>query len=152
MSWFHRKEQLPAVLPPPSSSPVDINHALEIVLVNSVQSAAQTASTIGAMVGDQLKALVEIQQALFSRRRLSTGGRKRAKTAVRGEQGRFERGCRLCKNPAIKDPVPDEIRAHATHGYHADESQIVRDPADGSEVIECAECAAGVPGHTHQVH
>lgn len=145
---------------PPSSVPgpylpaqVDLNQALEMVLVSSVKSQAETAAMISRAVTESLVGLSEIQQAVFSHRRIRNGGRKRAQTAVRGGNGRFKSGCRLCQNAQIQNPTIQEIQAHATHesGLSAKAEEIQVRP-DGAEVIECADCAASTPGHSHQIH
>lgn len=145
------------MLPAPSlPEPVNINQALELVLVGAVKSQAETAAAITTAVTASLSTLSEIQAAVFTRRRLKRGGERRASAANRGKNGRFEKGvrCRLCANPMIKDPTVEEVKAHATHesGHlYATDEQLQTRP-DGQEVIECPDCAAGTPGHSHQIH
>lgn len=165
MGIFTRR-QTPQTLPVPAApTPVDLNQALEIVLVNSVKSQAETAAAIGQAVVGQLQTMSEIQQALFSMRRVRNGGRKRAATAVR-DRGRFAKAktCRLCANPSISNPTRQEILDHVNHenpginyrdlGNHvevdAEASQIQRG-SDGAEVIECEDCANGKE-HSHVVN
>lgn len=151
-----RSSPLPSLPAPYLPEPVNLNQALELVLVNAVKSQAETAAAITQAVTSSLSTLSEIQASVFTRRRLKRGGERRAAGANRGKNGRFERGsrCRLCVNPMLKDPTVEEVRAHATHDsgnlYATDDKIETR--SDGAEVIECPDCAAHTPGHTHQVH
>jgi hypothetical protein len=163
MSLFHRRSSVvPATAQLPPAAPVDLAQALEIVLVKSVQSQADTASKIGQLITDNVKALAEMQQSAFKRASRQRGGRIRAGSAKR-QGGRFTRGCRLCENPMIADPRREEIIAHTNHTttlhYREENGAILVDvPADevqvdaqGNQVIECADCSAGRP-HQHGQH
>ena len=156
MAFWNRKNQLPAILPPSGPLPIDLNQALEMVLVSSVKSQAETAAAISKAVTESLTGLAEVQQALFTRRRIRRGAANSVKGAYRGRNGRFSprSGCRLCLNPMIPNPTVAEIMEHAKHDEvvqaSVPESQVQRTPA-GQEFVECEDCAKGTPGHSHVI-
>lgn len=150
------------VVPPASADPsrVDLNGALETVLVKSMDSQGEMLSRINTLNVENAKLAVE----MFQRRSNRRAGQKRADTGKRNGKGQLMRNCRLCQNAALPDPMLSEIVEHATHNGPApknvgvrvdadavrvavDERQIQAHP-DGSEVIECPECAAGFE-HSH---
>lgn len=163
MSIFRRSnppENLPAL---PQPTQLDVNAALEMVLVNSVKSAAETASAISTAVVGQLHALTEIQSAIFAQRRRKAVAAKQP----RGPRGRFDRkrqpACRLCENANISNPTRQEILDHVNHenpgmNYRERDGAIVVDAhetavqtdKDGNQVIECEDCASGKE-HSHVI-
>lgn len=177
MGWFNRT---PAPQPPnaqnaPPAPSFDLGQALEIALVKSVESNGTMAAKLSELMVSQFAAMAELFGTLGPRRRKDGNG----KNATRGPGGKFtgsrpkgSAACRLCRNPAISDPTALEITAHINH--HAtpapaqDEQQVqayrvegnavhidipethVQTAPDGSEVVECPDCARGVP-HAHGV-
>jgi hypothetical protein len=138
-----------------------LGSALELVLVKSVESQANTAAKIGQLVTDNVAALAAMQQNAYTRASRKRGGKIRAGSAKRNGGGQFVKGCRLCSDPSTADPTREEIIAHINHrnpglnyrveqgAVHMDVTQKeIQTDAQGNEVIECEECAAGVE-HTH---
>jgi ribosomal protein L14 len=177
MALFRRNQ--PDTPPAPTSSQpagIDLASALEIVLVKSVESQANMASKVGEVLTSQLVTLSEAFSTKFARK----GGKARAAKAQRNPDGTYMRknqtACRLCRDAAIPDPTAAEIIAHVNHrqalppppppvpeqlqvsDYRLEngavqvdvgESHIQHDSA-GNEVLECPDCAKGIP-HQHGV-
>lgn len=155
--------------PPPA--PIDLNTALETVLVKALDSQTAMFERMQKLNIENAQLALETLQ----RRRYSKGGTKRAYTARR-KIGRFQRDCRLCQNPMIGDPSVAEIIEHSTHREprnepvnlserdrppprvaveerdgviigHVDERDVDRD-AQGNEQVECGDCLQGIE-HAH---
>jgi hypothetical protein len=108
MAWFRRAKEAPA----PSQLPLDINAAIESLLVKGVENQGILFERINKIVADSLQVALDIQQK--SRKRL--GGELRARSARR-ERGRFvKNACYLCRDPTFARPTAAMIRAHAEHG------------------------------------
>lgn len=158
MRLFRRASiPLQPTAPTYQAAPLDLNTAIETILVKSLDSQATLAGKIGELVTTQIGSLAQAQIDLAHKMRSRRGGKTRASTGARASNGRFSKGsktdCRLCRNPFHPTPTVEEVRAHATHdaGPIAHESEIQRTAA-GEEVIECDECLKGTPGHTHAIH
>jgi hypothetical protein len=159
------KRQRPLPQLPPSAPPagIDLNTALETVLVKAMDSQTNMFERMQKLnIENAQLALDSIQ-----RRRYSKGGVKRAATAARTRRGKFERDCRLCEDPMIADPSVAEIIAHSTHKIarrppapavaveekngviygHVDERDVDTD-ASGRQQVECGDCLQGIP-HEH---
>jgi len=157
MGLFSRRQQ-PVDQPPPPSSPanpahaLDINAALETILVGGLKSSMDVVIALRQQAMDEIK-LAQEMRTNMSRR---LGGKVRAKTAKRTAQGTMMANCRLCHNPSITDPTAEEIRAHMNHAAPRPPAasppipvQIQIDPRTGDEVIECEAC--GTP-HAEGAH
>jgi hypothetical protein len=163
MPFFRRQRSADSSPPPPPAVPatsLDLGTALQIVLVDSVKSQAETAKSIGQLVTDNVRALSEMQQDSYKRATRRRGGQIRAGSAKR-KSGKFARGCRLCDDAATSDPTKEEIIAHINHrnpslnyrlegnAVHVDvpESDVEID-AQGNQVVECPDCQSG-KAHVH---
>jgi hypothetical protein len=123
MAFWNRRPKfdprlLPAAPAPSQVEPLNLNAALEVVLVKSVESQAAIAAKIGDVVAAQLSSLSNFQQNVYERAAKKRGGRSRAANANR-INGKFAPGshydCRLCKDPTIADPLASEIMDHMKH-------------------------------------
>jgi len=118
MAWFKRTYPLPPLPPSNQPGPVDLNQALETILVKSVESQASLAGKISEMIAGSIGQLAQAQQEHIDRVRARRGGRKRAATGIRSSNGMFlpmVKGCRLCRNPGVHNPTPSEIIEHQKH-------------------------------------
>lgn len=159
-------------MPPPA--PVDLNHALETVLVKAMDSQAGMMERMQKLNVENAQLAIEGVQ----RRRYSKGGSKRAATAGRGGSGKFLRDCRLCLDPMISDPTTAEIIEHSSHRLRRKRETERPEPAprqleikyedrgdhieaqvpeglvvtgqDGIEQVECPDCGPG--GHYGRPH
>lgn len=148
-------------LPPPAERvPVDLNGALEVVLVKALDS--QT-----TMFEKMQKLNVEnatLAMEMLAKQNAKRAGKARAKTGLRKRDGRFDRNCRLCKDPMIHDPSVAEIVAHSAHRvgahpkiteqdgavqFHVNESEVDGDEKDRLE-DDCPTCGGKhLPGQGH---
>lgn len=158
------------VPPAPPRVPVDLNTAIETVLVKAIDSQGNMMERMNRLnVENAQLAIDKLQQAGHRR-----GGAKRAAQARRTKRGVFAPECILCEDPMARDITPAQIIAHSEHrarrarrsqeemrqaresnggiqitetpdAVHArvDES-LIQTAADGTEQIECADC-----GHAH---
>jgi hypothetical protein len=143
-----------------TSAPLDLNGALETVLVKAMDSQTSMFERMQRLNVEN----AELALNGLQRRKYQRGGNKRAATAGR-LKGRFLRDCRLCVDPMIGDPTVAEIIEHSTHRSpraapknvavedkgnrfeaHVDE-RTVQMGFDGIEQVECEDC--GKPGHVH---
>jgi hypothetical protein len=169
----HNHQTAPAPAPA-SPAPIDLNSLIETLLVKAVDSQVGLYERITRLTNENLQLALDRNRR--SQKRIA--GATRARAASRNGRGQMVQ-CRLCHNPAIFDPTPAEIIAHQSHrapaprppdeppepdtpefpytvrdgAVHVDvpESAVQTD-AQGNEVLECAGCAKGEPGHVHQVH
>lgn len=148
---------------PEKAPPVDA--ALAAFATAAIDSRAKELESMGGF----LRTLSEIGAERAAR----AMGKRRASNAKRQSNGRFlpnpgsqkKASCRLCRDPMLRDPTIDEIKAHATHNdvtmtspgitythepdrivAHVPEGMIETN-ADGAEVVECPECG-GKHGRT----
>lgn len=151
MGLFSRRQQASESPPPPSppahpAQQIDINAALETILVGGLKSSMDVVIALRQQAMDEIK-LAQEMRTNMSRR---LGGKVRAKTAKRDATGKMRHDCRLCDNASIGDPSVVEIRAHAGHGRQSATPPAARfeptpvkievDPRTGDEVIECESC------------
>ena len=98
------------------SSRLDINAAMETVLVRAVEGQASMFERIMKLNTENAAMAAD----MLVRDRNRRAGRTRAKGALRSRDGIFKRNCRLCQNPMISDPTVAEVVAHAGHRVGAD--------------------------------
>ena len=109
---------------------------------------------------DNVRALAEMQQSAFVKASRRRGGQIRGRSALRDAHGTFKRGCRLCIDPTISDPLKEEIIAHISHRDTSHKYEVkgnailahvkedeVQTAQNGDQVIECDEC-----NEPHVVH
>lgn len=139
-------------MPPPSNAPLDLNAAMETILVKSMDSQAGMLERINKLNAENATLAVD----LLTRRGAIRAGKARAAKGRRDSKGRMASNCRLCANPMIHDPTSAEIISHSVHRaggnlkiteegkavtVHLPESEVLTAP-DGSQQIEddCVEC------------
>ena len=170
--------QIPPVAMPPSiQPPIDLNGALETLLVKAVSSQCDMMERIGHLNQENVKLAAETLMSGARR----VGGKLRAKTGAKNAKGRYVNACRLCEDPNIFDPSAVEIMSHANHRprarkrvqsslfsaakqlpdgvtvhddhveAHIDEAELIDEPHGAGQRVECAACLNGAGQHMHPV-
>jgi hypothetical protein len=155
----------PPALPPITiqtpDSKVDLNSAMETVLVKSMEAQGTMLERINRLNAENATLAVDLLQ----KRSAVRAGKIRARTGKRDAKGRMQANCRLCANPMISDPTSAEIVNHSVHRAggnvkvtekngtlfaHVQENDVLTRP-DGDLQVEddCETCGGKHPTSDH---
>ena len=164
VGWLTHFHPAPTLAPAqPMQHPIDLNTALDIVLVKAMDSQAGMLERMQTLNVENARMAMEQLQL----RRAKRGGFKRAATGQRRANGTYQKECRLCEDTSISDPTPAEIVLHSSHRRrrahkphtasssdaqtasiddaqslddgHVDEQDVIDEP-NGGQRVECGDC------------